>query len=107
LEFRGAIKQRVPARKFGCQRLQRLEKKKEKNEEVAKRRDKRRLRADSPRHKESPAAHKVTLDFISQMPNDVHPSSVFFRSANELAWYSILSSVNPINTKDCIQLFYF
>jgi len=30
LEFRGAIKQQVPARKFGCQRLQRLEKKREK-----------------------------------------------------------------------------
>jgi len=76
ISFRGAIKQRVPARKFGCQRLQPREKR-GKNEEVAKRRDKRRLRADSPRHKESPAAHKVTLDFISQMPNDVHPSSIF------------------------------
>jgi len=50
LEFRGAIKQRAPARKFGCQRLRsRGKKKKKRNEEVARRRDKRRLYARNPR----------------------------------------------------------
>lgn len=55
------------------------------------------IRADSPRHKESPAAHKVTLDFISRMPNDAHPSNVFFRSANHRVWYFILFSVNRLH----------